>query len=118
MHSPTVAQTLRERGHDVVAVAESTDLRSMSDEEVFLWSAERARRIVTENVKDHRRLLMSAEEAGRVCATLLYTSSRTFPRSGRNPGPLIAALAAWMEQPDAAARAGEDWLRPVSTAPG
>jgi hypothetical protein len=111
MHSPAVAEALRGLGHDVVAVAERPDLRAMTDEEVAAWAAERSRRVVTENVKDFRRLLLLAGEGERRCPTLLYTSSRAFPRSRRNPGPLIAALQAWLCRPDVTSRPAEDWLR-------
>jgi Domain of unknown function (DUF5615) len=111
MHAPVVAQALRERGHDVIAVAEDPDLRALTDDELFAWAAERDRRIVTENVKDYRRLLLRSEEAGQRTAGLLLTSSRVFPRSRRNPGPLIDALNSWLCHPDVAKRPAEDWLR-------
>jgi hypothetical protein len=85
----------------------------MTDEEVFAWAADHSRRIVTENVKDFRRLLLQAEESGRRPPALLFTSSRTFTRSRRNPGPLVTALGAWLCQPDAATRPAEDWLQPA-----
>jgi len=112
MHAPVIAQVLRERGHDVLAVVDSPDLRAWTDDEVFAWAAQRGRRIVAENVKDFRRLLLRTEESGQHTVGLLLTSSRTFPRSRRNPGPLIEALDAWLRQPDAAKHPAEDWLRP------
>lgn len=113
MHAPVVAQRLRQQGHDVVAVAEEPSLRAMTDEEVFARAAEQRRRIVTENVKDFRRLLARSGQAGGSVAPLLLTSSRLFPRVRRNPGPLIAALDAWLTSGDAARRADEEWLRPA-----
>jgi uncharacterized protein DUF5615 len=113
MHSPAVAQALRTRGHDVMAAAEATELRAMSDDEVFVWAAERSLTIVTENVKDFRRLMSRVEEAGLPRARLLFTSSRRFPRSRRNPGPLFAALAAGLSRPDSPSRPAEAWLRPA-----
>lgn len=85
----------------------------MPDEELFAWAAQERRRLVTENVKDSRRLAMRSEEAGRPPATLLCTSSRSFPRSRHNPGPLVAALEAWLCRADAVARPVEDWLQAV-----
>jgi hypothetical protein len=35
MHSQAVALALRKLGHDVIAVAETIELRAMTDEEVF-----------------------------------------------------------------------------------
>jgi hypothetical protein len=109
MHAPVVARTLRDRGHDVIAVAEEADMYAMLDRELYRWAAERGRRIVTENIKDFRRVHAAAHESGAAPGGLLYTSSRTFPRSRRNPGPLIEALDTWLAQageltPD------EDWL--------
>lgn len=110
MHSPVVAATLRQRGHDVTAVADSDELRAMSDADLFARASEVGRRLVTENVKDFRPLLLSAEESGQPTAGLLLTSNRTFPRSRRNPGLLIDALGAWLMAPDASDRPSEDWL--------
>ncbi len=90
-----VAQRLRELGHDVVSVAEESTLRAMTDEDVYAWAAEERRRIVTDNVRDFRRLLVHAQQSGGPQVALLLTSSRVFPRVRRNPGPL------------------EDWLRPA-----
>jgi hypothetical protein len=112
MHAPAVAQALRKLGHDVVAVAEEPDLRAMTDLELFRWAAERGRRVVTENVKDFRPLLRYADEAGQAAAALLLTSSRSFPRSRRNPAPLVDALDHWLRLADVATRPDEDWLRP------
>ncbi len=110
MHAPVIAVTLRDRGHDVVAVAEQDALRAMSDEELFRWAGQQARRIVTENVKDFAPLLRRAEESGQTVTSVLFTSSRTFPRTRRNRGPLITALDTWLRAPDATHRPVEDWL--------
>jgi hypothetical protein len=91
-------------------VAEDPQLRGLSDAELFAWATRQHRRIVTENVIDFRPLLLGAEEVGWRGAAVLFTSSRTFPRSRRNPGPLIGALSAWLSAPDAAQRPAEDWL--------
>lgn len=111
MHAPVVAAALRERGHDVLAVVEQDELRALTDEELFRWSAGRGRRIVTENVKDFAPLLRRAEELGQAGASLLFTSSRSFPRSRRNPGPLIDALAAWLRAAKSNPPPLEDWLQ-------
>jgi hypothetical protein len=69
----------------------------MTDEELFVYAAAQGRRIVTENINDFRRLLLRVGESGMSTAGLLFTSSRTFPRTRRSPGPLIDALdAGWL----------------------
>ena len=113
MHAPLVAAVLRQRGHDVLAVADDAELRGLSDEELFQRASRAGRRIVTENVKDFRPLRLRAEESGERGASVLFTSSRTVPRSRRNPGPLIDALDAWLTAPAAAQRPAEDWLMPA-----
>lgn len=60
MHAPLVAATLREPGHDVSAVADQLELRTMPDEELFMWASQAGRRIATENVKDFAPLLRRA----------------------------------------------------------
>jgi hypothetical protein len=110
MHAPVVAAALRDRGHDVAAVAEQDALRAMSDQELFRWVGEHGRRIVTENVKDFAPLLRRAEESGQPVSPMLFTSSRNLPRSRRNPGPLINALDNWLCASDVTQRPVEDWL--------
>src|SRR5947207_419898 len=60
MFSPAIAADLRERGHDVIAVADRPDLRAKSDEEIFAWASAEARWLLTENVKDFRPIMLRA----------------------------------------------------------
>jgi len=110
MFSPVIAGELRRRGFDVIAVAADPQLRSMTDKELFIWAGEKGRRIVTENVKDFRPLMIR-EGVPRKSA-LLFTSSRAFPRSRRRFGPLLAALEGWLRDPTVASRGPEEWLAP------
>jgi hypothetical protein len=96
MFSPAIAVALRDLGHDVIAVAERPELRAMTDDAVFAWAAGQGRRLVTENVKDFRPILLQALQAGSPILGLVFTTSRAFPRSRKNPGPLIQALHAWL----------------------
>ena len=114
MLAPLVAATLRERGHDVIAITDQSELRALSDEGLFMWAGQFGRRIVTENVKDFAPLLRRAEESGQPATALLFTSSRTFPRLRRNPGPIIDAFDAWLHEPNTHVRPTEDWLRAPS----
>jgi Domain of unknown function (DUF5615) len=54
--SPAIAAELRELGHDVIAVANRTDLRSKSDEQVFAWAGGEKRWLVTEGVLAPQRI--------------------------------------------------------------
>jgi predicted nuclease of predicted toxin-antitoxin system len=108
--SPTVAAGLRDLGHDVIAVAEQPELRSKSDDEVFAWACAEQRWVLTENVKDFRPILLRALQGGLPACGLLFTSSRTFYRSRKNPGPLIRALHAWLTAEPPAPSVTESWL--------
>ncbi len=110
MYSPAIAQALRDLGFDVVAVAEQADLRAMTDAEVFAWAAAQRRWLLTENVKDFRPLLLRAMHNDAPAIGILFTSSREFPRSRKNPGPIVEALRAWLRHGPPEAPIIEDWL--------
>lgn len=108
MWSPVVAEALRRRGHDVVAVAARRDLRSASDETVVEAARAEGRVIVTEDV-DYRSLMAVAVRDERDFPPFILTSSRRWPRS--NPGAvgrLVEALDALLVADDALD--GEYWL--------
>lgn len=110
MFAPAIAAELRELGHDVIAVADRPDLRSKSDEEIFAWASTENRWVLTENVKDFRPILLRALQAGTPACGLLFTSSRAFPRSRKNPGPLIQALNVWLATGPPPPPVAEAWL--------
>ncbi|HKE64240.1 MAG TPA: DUF5615 family PIN-like protein [Micromonosporaceae bacterium] len=110
MFSPKIAEALRALGRNVVAVAERADLRAMTDDELYTWAAVERCWLLTENVKDFRPIMLRALQAGGGTTGLLFTSSRTFPRSRRNPGPLIEAITAWLDNGPPAPPLIEDWL--------
>jgi predicted nuclease of predicted toxin-antitoxin system len=105
-----LASSLRLLGHDVIAITESPELRALNDPDVYAWAAANGRRILTENVRDFRPLLLHALESGGPCATLLLSSSRNFPRSRTNPNPLQSAVDNWLSQ-DVSAHSVEEWLQ-------
>ena len=110
MFSPAIATALRELGHEVLAIAEHSDLRSMTDVDVFARATTQERWILTENVRDFRPILLGTLQNNTGTTGLLYTSSRAFPRSRKNPGPLIEALHLWLKSGPPAAPITEDWL--------
>lgn len=112
MFSPAIARELRGRNHDVIAVAEDPQLRALTDPEQLTWASEHGRRIVTENVRDFRPLVID----DLVGPGVLFTSSRTFPRHKRGVGRLIAALDAWITAATRLERPIEAWLEPASRA--
>ena len=109
MWPPAVAVALRERGHDVVAVAERPDLRGQPDEVIFAEALADDRAIVTENVVDFRPLAAEALRAGRTSPTLILTSNRAYPRaSSHTAGRLVMALDRLLAT--RSSLEGEHWL--------
>jgi predicted nuclease of predicted toxin-antitoxin system len=110
MFSPVIATALRDLGHDVTSIAEQPALRAMTDEEVFALAATQGRWLLTENVKDFQPILQQSLQAGTPGAGLLFTSSRAFPRSRKNPGPLIDAIHTSLAAGPPPPPLTEDWL--------
>lgn len=114
-YSPTLAQTLRDRGHDVVAVGERADLSAASDH-VLLEVAEReGRALVTNNVRHLVPLAVQRLGAGESHAGLVLTSDRTLPRAMRAIGAFVSALDTLLaaHPADDALRDQTRWLAPV-----
>lgn len=111
-YSPVVAVQLRERDHNVLATAESRELRELQDEELLRWAQRERRVVVTENVRDFMVLHHAYLQFGEVHAGILFTSPRAFPRRTAAVGRLIAALAAFMDDhPDDETLVGDvAWL--------
>jgi hypothetical protein len=110
MFAPGLAAALADLGHGVVAVADRQDLRALTDDKIFAVACADGRWLVTENVKDFRPILLRAVQDGVVVTGILFTSSRTFPRSRKNPGPLISALHQWLLAGPPEPPVTEDWL--------
>lgn len=93
MWPPDIALQLRQRGHDVIAVAERQDLRGLPDPAVFAAARIEERAIVTENVADYRPLAVIEIQRGYFHCGLIFSSNRRFPRHDpRSPGRLVIAL--------------------------
>ena len=105
-----IAARLRADGHDVVAVVSDPDLRAQPDDEVFRRAAVAGRRIVTENIKDFRPLLLRAYESGEAIAALLLVPPGRFPGGGHRTNAVASALDAWLKRADVHTRPDEDWL--------
>jgi predicted nuclease of predicted toxin-antitoxin system len=111
MFSQKTAEALRAQGHGVVALVESPEMRAMPDEEVFAWAAAQRCWLLTENVKDFQPIKLRALQANAPIAGLLFTSSRSFPRSRQQVGPLVHALDEWLTKGPPEPPIIEDWLQ-------
>ncbi|WAX58571.1 DUF5615 family PIN-like protein [Jatrophihabitans cynanchi] len=111
-YSDAIAAELRAAGHDVVAVVADPQLRAQPDSEVFRHAVASGRRIVTENIKDFRPLLLEAYASGdQAAAPLLLVPPNRFPRgAGRRSAAIVKAVSDWLDTAEAADRPDEDWL--------
>ncbi len=114
-YGQAIAEALRERGHDVIAVVADPELRGRSDADIYAWAAARDYRIVTENIKDFRPLLIAATARGGEVAGLLLVHPRRYPRGGAQRAlAIIEALDGWLRtSPARPARSRIGWRRGV-----
>jgi len=104
---PSLAETLRRSGFDVVGVSEDVTFKGASDDVVYRAAITQGRRVVTENVRDFRPLLVAAVNTGGAVAPLLLTTSKRHPR--HDVGGLAAAIGQWVQQTDLPKQL-EEWL--------
>lgn len=110
MWSPEIARQLRGRNHDVEAVAERHDLRSLTDFALIAVARSEQRVIVTENVTDFRRIARALIVVGEKHAGLIFTTNSRFPRhDARTLGRLVSALDAVLRA-DPPTEGAELWL--------
>ena len=113
-----IAKQLRRRGHDVSAVDERPELAGLDDRAVLARAVAERRAVVTENAKDFVALGREALLEGAAHHGLVLVSPRTFPRSKRSLGPLVAALDGLLatNTADEALVNQVRWLRPPPAA--
>lgn len=110
-YSDAIAVALRDSGYDVIAAVADSELRGGGDLDLYRYAAGRGRRVVTENIKDFRPILLQAVNAKGLVAPLLLVPPRRFPRGrGDRTATIVTALRAWLDQPDVERRPLEDWL--------
>jgi hypothetical protein len=87
MYPPLLAGMLRDKGHDVLAVAASTELTGADDATVLDAAAADRRCLVTENVRDFAMLARYTTHAG-----LLLANPRRWPRTPEGIPRLAAVM--------------------------
>jgi hypothetical protein len=107
LYSKEIAEQLRERGHDVLAVSEVPDLVSVSDEDLIDRAAKEGRAILTNNAGDFVPPIERSDHYG-----LVLTSDRSLPRSRNTIGLFVRLIDEFMSaRPDDDALVGRiHWL--------
>lgn len=98
MLSGVIAEQLRARGHDVVAVVDDSALIGLPDEEILAAAANKGRALVTTNIKDFVPLDQRYKASGRTHAGLVVVSSKTFPQDRSFIGAIVLALDILLNQ--------------------
>lgn len=93
MYPAVLAGQLRGRGHDVAAVTERPELRSLADADVLRVCQGERRAIVTENIADFVRIADVADQGGTAHHGLVLIDPAKFPRGRlRTIGRLVTSL--------------------------
>ncbi len=117
IYPPTVAEQLRQAGHDAASIHDNAHTRGLDDSAVCGLALSAGRAVVTENAADFLRILRYRVAAGEPAPTLVITSNRSFPRhSASFNGQAVRALCAFCEthQGADAATGAVYWLQPIT----
>jgi hypothetical protein len=91
-YSRQIAEELRRRGHDVVALGERPELRGLGDGELLgVMQAER-RALLSENVGDFMPLVHELAARNEDHWGFVFSSPVSLPRGSGTIGPFVEAL--------------------------
>jgi len=112
MLSPAIARELRERGHDVLAVAGHPGWVALSDPEVMALARTERRAVVSNNLRDCRLLHADAVTPGGPGHFGMIFMPGTYRRTKEDTGRIITVLEGKLaEYPgDEDLANGECWL--------
>lgn len=92
MISPVVAERLRERERDVVAVCERRELRGLSDRDLFEYAQAAERALVTYNRDDFLELDRLYRSENRPHGGIVMLNPKRFRQGLTSIGPLVESL--------------------------
>ena len=92
-----IAQQLRNRGHDACAVKDRAELVSLGDLDLLQVMTVERRALVTENVADFEPVARDLAAASQSHFGLIFTSSRSMPRSRDTIGMFVDRLDELMQ---------------------
>lgn len=96
MISAAIAEALRGRGHDVEAVTDSSELRGVTDDELFQCAQTRARALVTCNRNDFLVLDGRWRSQGKTHSGLVIINPRRLPQGPSSFGAIVESLARFL----------------------
>lgn len=99
MFSGLIAEQLRAKGHDVIAVVTDPALAGLSDDRILAHATDTGRALVTANIKDFMPLAARHRAASQIHAGLILVSTKTFPQDRAFTAAITSALSALLDQP-------------------
>ncbi len=96
MFPAAVAEALRDKGHDAVAVSE-LEMQGAPDNEVFDRAVMEKRVVVTENFADFAALVDERQADDDPSATVVFVRKSWFPAGRALPAHLATHLDQWAE---------------------
>jgi hypothetical protein len=99
MFSGVIAEQLRAKGHDVLAVVTDPALVALPDDQVLAHAATAGRALVTANIKDFIPLDAQHRAAGSTHAGLILVSAKSFPQDRSHTAAITSALSALLNDP-------------------
>ncbi len=97
MLSAGIAEQIRERGHDALAVDETPELRGVADRDLFAQAQKQERAIVTYNREDFLALDREYRSRHQEHHGIVILHPRRFPQGAASIGALVTALASFVE---------------------
>jgi hypothetical protein len=91
-YSVRIAEELRGRDRDVVAVKERSDLVALSDEQLWAVMQAERRALLTENVGDFMPLVRQSAAVGEDHSNIVFSSARSMPRGSGTIGLFVDRL--------------------------
>jgi Domain of unknown function (DUF5615) len=99
MFSGVIAEQLRAKGHDVLAVVADPALAALPDDLILAHAASTGRALVTASVKDFMPLDARYRAASQAHAGLILASAKTFPQDRSYTAAIAGALSALLDPP-------------------
>jgi predicted nuclease of predicted toxin-antitoxin system len=97
--SGAIAEQLRAKGFDVVAVVADPALIGPSDDQILAYATYTGRALVTANIKDFMPLDARYRAASQIHAGVILVSTKTFPQDRNFTAAITSALSALLGQP-------------------
>jgi hypothetical protein len=98
MLSGNIADELRSKGHDVLAVVADSALLALPDDQILAHATATGRALVTANIKDFMPLDAQYRAAGQTPAGLIFISSKTFRQDRTYTTAITGAFSAFFDQ--------------------